>query len=237
MTLRCLEALLAVDWPAERLESSMVDNASIDGIVAGVARASMPDVRVIEHTPNAGFAGGCNLGMQRPRRRRLRGAAQQRCDRRAELAAAAGARAEADPELGAACSKIVFAARVRDAASSTTPTFRPSGRRPRARRAGHRLAVDGGGSGTNAASPTGCHAAQTGGPGTSTCAGPTGRAEIRVPVEPGAPSPSAIAGRAVGRAPEGRPSRRRRRGRSTSTVDGATRVARRSPVAGPSRST
>ena len=62
MTLRCLRALEQVDWPREALEIVLVDNASIDGLTNVVAR-ELPDVRVIEHTHNVGFAGGCNLGL------------------------------------------------------------------------------------------------------------------------------------------------------------------------------
>ena len=62
MTLRCLDALRAVDWPDESLEVVLVDNASIDGIAPRV-RAELPWVHLIEHTHNVGFAGGCNLGL------------------------------------------------------------------------------------------------------------------------------------------------------------------------------
>jgi GT2 family glycosyltransferase len=65
MTLRCLEALLATDWPADRFAVVLVDNASTDGIARQV-RAELPAVRVIESDVNLGFAGGNNLALRDP---------------------------------------------------------------------------------------------------------------------------------------------------------------------------
>jgi GT2 family glycosyltransferase len=65
MTLRCLEALLATDWPADRFTVLLVDNASTDGISARV-RAELPAVRVIQSDVNLGFAGGNNLALRHP---------------------------------------------------------------------------------------------------------------------------------------------------------------------------
>ncbi len=63
MTLDCLESLLALNYPPERLDIVMVDNASIDGI-ADQVRNTLPRVRVIEAFANLGFSGGCNLGIR-----------------------------------------------------------------------------------------------------------------------------------------------------------------------------
>jgi GT2 family glycosyltransferase len=65
MTIDCLRSLLASEWPADRLDVVLVDNASIDNVVDQV-RASMPAVRIIEPMANTGFAGGCNLGIRAP---------------------------------------------------------------------------------------------------------------------------------------------------------------------------
>lgn len=62
LTKRCLEALLATDWPAEQLEVVLVDNASSDGLADEVER-TLP-VRVIRSGRNLGFAGGCNLALR-----------------------------------------------------------------------------------------------------------------------------------------------------------------------------
>ena len=108
MTLRCLESLRQIDWPAESLEIVLVDNASIDGIAPRI-RDEMPWVHLIESISNTGFAGGVNQGLNNldgvdyvallnndatPDRNWLR-----------PLVAAL----EEDETLGAASSKIVFA--------------------------------------------------------------------------------------------------------------------------------
>jgi GT2 family glycosyltransferase len=61
LTMACLRSLLATDWPADRLEVVLVDNASADGIVSRVA-TELPSVVVVASPTNTGFAGGCNLG-------------------------------------------------------------------------------------------------------------------------------------------------------------------------------
>ena len=64
MTLECLDSLLASDWPSDRLDIVMVDNGSVDDVVARVASdPRFARVRVVEPLANLGFAGGCNLGI------------------------------------------------------------------------------------------------------------------------------------------------------------------------------
>lgn len=63
ITLRCLDALLATDHPADRLELVVVDNASVDGLL-WVIRDEYPTVRLIVSDVNEGFARGCNLAMR-----------------------------------------------------------------------------------------------------------------------------------------------------------------------------
>jgi len=62
-TLACLAALEQTDWPPDRLELVLVDNASIDGIAERIAREH-PRVRLVESERNLGFAGGANLGLR-----------------------------------------------------------------------------------------------------------------------------------------------------------------------------
>lgn len=62
VTLRCLDALLATDHPADDLEIVVVDNASVDGLV-WTLREQYPQVKVIVSDSNEGFARGCNLAM------------------------------------------------------------------------------------------------------------------------------------------------------------------------------
>lgn len=58
---RCLDALRALDYPPERREIVVVDNASTDGSVAEIRRR-FPEVRVIENGQNTGFPAN-NLAM------------------------------------------------------------------------------------------------------------------------------------------------------------------------------
>jgi GT2 family glycosyltransferase len=63
VTRRCIDALLATRYPADRLEIVVVDNASVDGL-NWVLREEYPQVRLIESNTNEGFARGCNLAMR-----------------------------------------------------------------------------------------------------------------------------------------------------------------------------
>lgn len=62
VTLRCIDALLATEYPTTRLEVVVVDNASVDGVVWTLAER-YPSVRVIVSDVNEGFARGCNLAL------------------------------------------------------------------------------------------------------------------------------------------------------------------------------
>lgn len=62
VTLDCLRSLQASDWPTDRLEIVLVDNASTDGVADRVGH-ELPGVRVVRSDSNRGFAGGCNLGL------------------------------------------------------------------------------------------------------------------------------------------------------------------------------
>jgi hypothetical protein len=61
-TIEGVKALTEVDWPADKLEIVIVDNASGDGSVAQL-RAALPGVLLVESAVNLGFAGGCNAGV------------------------------------------------------------------------------------------------------------------------------------------------------------------------------
>ena len=89
LTMACLRSLLATDWPADRLEVVLVDNASVDDVVARVA-AELPAVVVVESPVNSGFAGGCNLGARAPGEWDLLAFVNNDADGRAGLAASAG---------------------------------------------------------------------------------------------------------------------------------------------------
>jgi GT2 family glycosyltransferase len=59
----CFSSLRELDYPAERLELMLVDNASTDGSVEYMRR-ELPGVRVVEAPTNLGFGGGNNLGAE-----------------------------------------------------------------------------------------------------------------------------------------------------------------------------
>ncbi len=63
-TLEAIRHLRELDWPADRLEIVVVENASGDDSLAKL-RAGAPDVTLVESKENLGFAGGCNLGVAR----------------------------------------------------------------------------------------------------------------------------------------------------------------------------
>jgi GT2 family glycosyltransferase/glycosyltransferase involved in cell wall biosynthesis len=65
-TIECLGSLRTLDWPADRLQMVVVDNASGDGSVDRI-RAAAPDVTLVASPTNTGFAGGCNLGVEQSR--------------------------------------------------------------------------------------------------------------------------------------------------------------------------
>lgn len=60
-TTGALASLAEVDWPTDRLEVIVVDNASSGDDVNRI-RAAFPDVKLVELDKNVGFAGGCNRG-------------------------------------------------------------------------------------------------------------------------------------------------------------------------------
>ncbi|MBY8849172.1 glycosyltransferase family 2 protein, partial [Saccharothrix sp. MB29] len=66
-TTTCLRALFGeLDYPADKLQVVVVDNASGDGGAERV-RAAAPAAEVVEAPANLGFAGGCNLGVEHAR--------------------------------------------------------------------------------------------------------------------------------------------------------------------------
>lgn len=58
----CVDSLFALDWPADRLEVVVVDNASADGSADRVV-AAHPSVRLIRNPVNTGFSAN-NLAME-----------------------------------------------------------------------------------------------------------------------------------------------------------------------------
>ena len=64
LTLRCVESLLALEWPPDRLRVVLVDNASVDSLGPELEGRD-PRLSVVCSEVNLGFAGGCNAGIRR----------------------------------------------------------------------------------------------------------------------------------------------------------------------------
>lgn len=62
----CLGSLEALDYPRDRLELLLVDNASRDASLA-LVRQRFPRVRVLRNRANRGFAAACNQGVRAAR--------------------------------------------------------------------------------------------------------------------------------------------------------------------------
>jgi GT2 family glycosyltransferase len=107
---RCLECLTRVDWPRERLDVVIVDNASTDGSVDR-ASAAHPQARVIRADRNLGYAAGNNLALAELGKAEyvalLNNDAYVEPDWLGPLVDAL----ESETNLGAATSKVLFAPR------------------------------------------------------------------------------------------------------------------------------
>jgi GT2 family glycosyltransferase len=128
MTRRCLQALGELDWPADRLELVLVDNASTDGLLDEVRR-ELPRVRVIESGGNLGFPAN-NLGLVDLDGVDYVGLVNNDAFVERGWLTPLVEALESDPAAGAASSKIVFAARFRSV-RLVAPTFRPGAGDPR----------------------------------------------------------------------------------------------------------
>ncbi|WP_195210276.1 glycosyltransferase [Actinomarinicola tropica] len=126
--LRCLESLALLEWPADRLQVVVVDNASTDGSAEEIARR-FPHVDLRRQATNTGFPAN-NVALVD-----LDGVdlvALLNNDATVEpgwLTPLVDAM-EQDPTLGAACPKILFAHRYLDVVIGST-TYRPGGGDPR----------------------------------------------------------------------------------------------------------
>jgi GT2 family glycosyltransferase len=123
LTLDCLRRLADTDWPATALELVLVDNASTDDVVER-ARDELPQVRVIASPVNVGFAGGNNLAL-----RDLAEVDHVALVNNDLLVEPSWLRPlvstlDADPGLGAACPKILFASTMVDVTMSVASTTR-----------------------------------------------------------------------------------------------------------------
>jgi GT2 family glycosyltransferase len=108
MTIECLRTLLGTKWPADRLRVVLVDNASTDGIAERV-EDELPGVRVLRSPINRGFAGGNNLALRALVDAEYVALINNDVTVGADWLAPLVETLEADPDVGAACPKILFA--------------------------------------------------------------------------------------------------------------------------------
>lgn len=108
MTVDSLRSLFATNWPADRLRVVLVDNASTDGIAQRV-EAELPSVRVLRSPINHGFAGGNNLALRDLAHADYVALVNNDVTVGADWLAPLIETLEADPDVGAACPKILFA--------------------------------------------------------------------------------------------------------------------------------
>lgn len=124
-TPRCLEHLRSLDWPKDRLQVMVVDNASTDGSPQTI-RERFPEATLVDAGGNLGFAGGNNIGL-----RNLSGIDLVALLNNDAFVEPGWLRPlvdtlEADPGLGAVNSKIVFSYAFIDV-SLETEAFSPGG--------------------------------------------------------------------------------------------------------------
>jgi GT2 family glycosyltransferase len=108
MTLRCLDTLRAQSYDRDRYEVVVIDNASVDGLAPRL-RAEYSWVKLHEELENHGFAGGCNLGIGNLDGVDYIALFNNDAEADADWLATLVRAAEADPKVGAACSKMLFA--------------------------------------------------------------------------------------------------------------------------------
>lgn len=182
LTIRCLDHLKNLDWPAEQLEIVVVDNGSTDDSVAEL-RTAHPEIRLIASTKNRGFAGGCNLAIQSMEDvdyvALLNNDAMVEPDWLEPLVRALRDRSD----LGAVCSKILFAARYVEVRFES-PTFEPVGLDTRERGVRvNRVTFEGQNKLDGCVFPSGFYAAEVGS-GPPGCRWTDGGGVMRVPVDP-----------------------------------------------------
>ncbi|MDP9075668.1 MAG: glycosyltransferase family 2 protein, partial [Actinomycetota bacterium] len=121
LTLDCLESLKQLEWPADRLDVVVVDNASSDGSAEAIRQAH-PWARVITSAENLGFAGGNNLALRDLSDLDYVALVNNDATVDPGWLAPLVAALEQDPGIGAACSKVLFAGRFVELALSSQTT-------------------------------------------------------------------------------------------------------------------
>ena len=114
LTLECLRSLLATKWPAARLRvAPRRQRCRATASWRGCA-SELPVVDVIENAENHGFGAGCNLGIRAARRSRPVALVNNDATVDPEWLRPLVTALDADPGVGAACPKILFAGGFRE---------------------------------------------------------------------------------------------------------------------------
>lgn len=119
---RCLEALTKLDWPADRLELVVVDNRSVDGSDR-VLEERFPSVRLVRNSANTGFPAN-NLGLRDLDGVDYVGLVNSDAFLEPDWLPPMVAALSADPAVGAASARMLFADRFVEIAVAS-PTFVP----------------------------------------------------------------------------------------------------------------
>ncbi|MEQ1788393.1 MAG: glycosyltransferase, partial [Acidimicrobiales bacterium] len=174
---RCVDHLEALDWPAERLQIVVVDNASTDG--SDVALEARPRVRLIRSGVNRGFPAN-NLALTELDDLDYVGLINNDAFVEPGYLAPLVEALDATPGVGAACPKIVLAHRFVDL-SICCPSWQAPGD---ARSLGIRvsgLRVQGDDRWRNLVAGPGVHLVEAGGPDEPAFRWTDGRAVLQVP--------------------------------------------------------
>jgi GT2 family glycosyltransferase len=122
LTVRCVEHLLALDWPSEQLEIVVVDNASTDGSIEQIEER-FPQVQVRRNERNGGFPAN-NLALRDLEGVRYVGLVNNDAFVEPGYLRDLVAALDDDPTVGAVSAKLVLEPRFVEVAI-TSPTFVP----------------------------------------------------------------------------------------------------------------
>jgi hypothetical protein len=122
LVVRCLDHLQRLDWPADRLELVVIDNASADGSDQVIAE-QFPEVRLVRNPRNTGFVAN-NLAMRDLDGVDYVGLVNQDAFVEPGWLEALVAALDADPAVGAASARMLFADRFVEV-EVESPTFVP----------------------------------------------------------------------------------------------------------------
>jgi GT2 family glycosyltransferase len=187
LVVRCVEHLERLDWPEDRLEIVVVDNASRDG--SDLELEHRPRVRLVRSERNTGFPAN-NLAMRDLDGLDYLGLVNNDAFVEPGYLQPLVAALAADDAVGAACPKILLAPQFVDLRIGVEARRVPGDDRDLGLRLSG-LEVDGHDRTEDAGFAEGWYQVEPGPPGEPDFRWSAGEALVRVPVEPGAPAPTA----------------------------------------------